>query len=72
LSPQQLACLRAISFIGESGIDKTLVEETGVTLLPSVRRAMNGLVKKRILLREKRLYRICDPFFAAWIRARGM
>ena len=72
LSPQQLSCLRALSFIGETGINKTFVEETGIVLLPSVRRAMNGLVKKRILLREKRLYRICDPFFAAWIRASGI
>ena len=72
LSPQQLSCLRAISFIGESGINKTLVEETGITLLPSVRRAVKGLVKKRILLGEKRVYRFSDPFFAAWIRARGV
>jgi len=52
---------------GECGIGKTLVEETGISLLPSVRRAMNGLVKKRIVLCDRRRYRVCDPFFAAWI-----
>lgn len=53
-------------------LSKTLVEEAGIALLASVRRAMNGLIKKRLVLRDQRVHRVCDPFFAAWIRARGM
>jgi len=72
LSPQQLACLRALAIHGSARIDRAFVEETGITLTPSVRRAMKGLVQKRFVIEESSTYRFSDPFFAVWIRHKGV
>jgi len=72
LSAQQLACLRALAFHGAARIGREFIEETGITLTPSVRRAMKGLVQKRLVIEESSTYRFNDPFFAAWIRQKGV
>ncbi len=72
ISPQQLACLRALASQGTARIDRKLIEETGIALTPSVRRAMKALVQKRLVIEEAATYRFNDPFFAAWIRHKGI
>ena len=68
LSPQQTQVLRALSRVGgESNLNKGFVEETGVSLLPSVAKALEGLVQKRIVQKEGTTYRVCDPFLSAWL-----
>jgi len=68
ISGQQMACLRALATRGEtSALSAEFVSETGIALVTSVRKAMSRLVERRILFNEGRIYRFCDPFFAAWL-----
>ena len=68
LSPQQAHALRALAQAGgASNLSKEFVESTGISLLPSVAKALSGLVAKRIVQKTGTTYRICDPFLAAWL-----
>lgn len=44
---------------------------TGITLAPSVRKAMVALVARRLVQKDQTAYRICDPFLAAWLRLKA-
>lgn len=69
LSPQQTRVLRALAHIGgESTLSAEFVALTGITLAPSVRKAMTKLVDRRLVQKDQTTYRICDPFLAAWLR----
>jgi hypothetical protein len=69
LSPQQTRVLRALAHIGgESKLSAEFIELTGITLAPSVRKAMVKLVDRRLVQKDQTTYRICDPFLAAWLR----
>lgn len=66
---QQLKCLRALAETGgSSSLGGELLALTGITTNSSVQRALNSLVKKRILFRDGKAYRFCDPFFGEWIK----
>ncbi len=66
---QQLKSLRALAELGGSAsLSGELLALTGITTNSSVQRAINSLVKKRILFREGKTYRFCDPFFGEWIK----
>lgn len=66
---QQLKCLRALSEQGgTASLGGEFLAMTGITTNSSVQRAMNSLVKKRILFRDGKAYRFCDPFFGEWIK----
>lgn len=68
ITGQQMACLRALATKGgAANLSSELVLETGIALVTSVRKAMNRMVEKRILFRDGRVYRFCDPFFRAWL-----
>lgn len=70
---QQLGCLRALAEMGgAASLGGDFLVMTGIAANSSVQRAMNSLVKKRILFRDGKLYRFCDPFFGEWIRHRRM
>ena len=70
VSRQQLDCLRALAEIGGSAsMEGNFLRLTGIANNSSVQRAMNSLVKKRILFRIGKLYRFTDPFFGEWIEA---
>ena len=69
LSTQQTRVLRALAHIGgESTLSADFIEMTGITLAPSVRKAMVTLVARRLVQKDQTTYRICDPFLAAWLR----
>lgn len=69
LSPQQSSVLRALSWAGgESNLNREFVESTGISLTPSVAKALEGLVGKRVVAKVDTRYRICDPFLGAWLR----
>jgi hypothetical protein len=69
LSPQQAQVLAALARAGgRSNLSRKFVEDTAVSLLPSVSKALAGLVAKRIVQKEGTTYRICDPFLAAWLQ----
>lgn len=72
LSPQQSQVLRALALAGgESNLSRGFVESTGVSLLPSVAKAMDGLIGKRIVQKIGTTYRVSDPFLAAWLARAG-
>jgi hypothetical protein len=69
LSPQQAQALRALAIVGgESNLSKAFIEQTGISLMPSVEKALRGLIDKRIVYKIDTRYRFCDPFLAAWLR----
>jgi len=73
ITGQQMSCLCALAATGgTSGISGEFVAATGIALITSVRKAMNRLVEKRILLKREKLYRFCDPFFRAWILKKNL
>ncbi len=69
LSSQQAQTLRALAAIGgESNLSKAFIEATGIRLMPSVNKALLGLIDKRIIYKLDTRYRFCDPFLAAWLK----
>lgn len=69
LSSQQTRVLRTLAHVGgESTLSSDFIEMTGITLSPSVRKAMVSLVARRLVQKDQTTYRICDPFLAAWLR----
>ncbi len=72
LSEQQVMCLRALAVCGITKGNKDFVERTGIVLQQSVGRALKRLAERRVLICESGEYRFSDPFFAAWIRAKGI
>jgi AAA+ ATPase superfamily predicted ATPase len=68
ITGQQLQCLRALAEVGgTASMGGEFLRQTGITSNSSVQRALNSLVKKRILFRHGKRYRFCDPFFGEWI-----
>ena len=69
LSPQQMKVLCALAKTkGSSGLSSDFIASTGITLAPSVRKAMQKLVQRRLVQKTGTTYRFCDPFLAAWLR----
>ena len=70
---QQLKCLRALAAAGgAASLSGSYLAMTGITANSSVQRALNSLVNKRVLFRDGRMYRFCDPFFGEWIKYRRL
>ena len=68
LSAQQSQVLRGLGKAGgASNLSREFVESTGVTLLPSVAKAMEGLISKRIVTKVGTTYHVSDPFLGAWL-----
>jgi hypothetical protein len=73
LSPHQTKVLRALAHAdGESTLSASFIETTGITLAPSVRKAMVALVNRRLIQKIDTTYRFCDPFLAVWLRQQPM
>lgn len=71
LSGQQLICLKAIAELdGQTNINKGFVEATGIHSESSIRRAVNKLIEKRMVMKTGTTYKICDPFFGHWLKKR--
>ena len=72
LSRQQAEVLRALGRAGgESNLNRDFVRSTGIPLLPSVAKAMQSLVSKRIVTKAGTRYRVSDPFLGAWLARAG-
>ena len=70
LSEQQLICLRSIAKSGgEVRINKEFIEVTGISLESSVRKAINRLIDRRMIMKNGTTYKICDPFFGYWLKS---
>jgi len=68
LSPQQTKVFRTLAHVGgASTLSSDFIAATGITLAPSVRKAMVALVDKRLVMKDQTTYRICDPFLSAWV-----
>ncbi len=69
LSEQQLICLKAIAESGgQANINREFIERTGITIEGSVRKAMNRLIDRRMIMKIGTTYKICDPFFGDWMK----
>lgn len=69
LSAQQAQALRALAQAGgRAKLTREFLESTGITLLPSLAKAMNTLLDKGIVRKDETEYRIVDPFLGAWLR----
>ena len=66
---QQLDCLRALAEVGGAAtMGGEFLRQTGITNNSSIQRALNSLLKKRILFGDGKRFRFCDPFFGEWIK----
>lgn len=73
LSARQLDVLRAMARLGGAHPYATgFIQAVGVTHAGAVKTAVDGLVKKRILVRVEEEYRFFSPFFGDWLRQAGM
>jgi hypothetical protein len=70
LSVQQTQTIRALARIGgRSKITGEFVSMTGIPLQGSVVRAFQGLIAKRVVVKEGTSYKISDPFLAGWLNS---
>lgn len=68
LSAQQAQTLRALARTGgKTKVSREFAAMTGITLSGSVVRAFQGLVTKRVVVKEGAVYRMTDPFLTAWL-----
>jgi hypothetical protein len=68
LSAQQAQTLRALAHAGgRTNLSKKFLESTGISLQPSVAKAMSGLISKGIVVKHGTEYHLCDPFLMAWL-----
>jgi len=73
LSPQQARVLRALAHAGgTSTLSSEFIASTGITLAPSVRKAMTKLLDRRLVQKSGTTYLFCDPFLAAWLRQQSI
>jgi hypothetical protein len=71
LSAQQSQTIHALARAGgRSNLSKLFLESTGITLLPSVAKAMSSLLEKGIVRKDATEYRLCDPFLTRWLARR--
>ncbi len=72
ISERQMGVLRAVVLRGgEHPYAEEFLQDVGTRQTATVRVALEGLVKKRILVRQGRSYRTYSPFFAAWLLREG-
>jgi len=72
VSAQQMKALSGLARLGgDEPTGRTFLETTGIRQPATVVRALNALIKKRVIYRWQRSYRFGNPFFAAWLRHKG-
>lgn len=72
LSVQQAQTLHALArYGGRSNLSKAFLESTGISLQPSVAKAMNSLLEKGLVRKDATEYRLCDPFLTRWLTRRA-
>lgn len=73
ISAQQLKCLVALARLGgESPLSGDLVIGSGITLAGSVNKALNRLVEIRVLQKQNKKFKFCNPFFKSWLLVKNI
>lgn len=66
---QQLKCLTGLTTVGgRSPFSAVFLEASGISLPGSVRKAIEGLVKKKIIYHYQGTYKFANPFFKLWLQ----
>ncbi len=68
LSVQQAQTLHALARAGgRSNLSRVFLESTGISLQPSVAKALNSLLEKGLVRKDGTVYCLCDPFLTRWL-----
>jgi hypothetical protein len=71
LTDVQMRCLRGLARLGgDQPQSKRFLEESGIRLAATARRALNRLVTLQLVYDRDTNYKFFDPFFRQWILAR--
>lgn len=68
LTGQQLRCLVGLASLGgKSPLSSEFIKATGISQPASVKKALNRLIKYKIIYRFKKEYKFINPFFKSWL-----
>jgi len=68
LTGQQLRCLVGLARMGgKSPLSSDFTGFTGITQPASVKKALNRLIKLKVIYRYRKEYRFINPFFRSWL-----
>ncbi len=68
ITGQQLRCLMGLARLGgESPLSSQFVNATGITQPASIKKALDRLIKLRIVYKYKKEYKFINPFFRSWL-----
>ena len=68
ITGQQLKCLTGLArFGGKSPTSSAFLENVGITLPASVKKALTRLTQLKIIYRHDREYKFVNPFFKRWL-----
>jgi len=68
LSAQQLKCLTGLARMGgDAPLSSAFLKNTGIALPASVKKALNRLVKMKVVYRYENQYKFVNPFFKSWL-----
>jgi hypothetical protein len=71
LTDTQMRCLRGLAkFGGDKPQSKRFLEESGIRLAATAKRALNRLVALELVYDSDKNYKFFDPFFRQWILTR--
>lgn len=72
LTALQLRCLAALARLGgDAPTSAEFLKESGIRQPSSVTRALSKLSSRKIIFTKDKAYRFVNPFFRAWLIARG-
>lgn len=68
LTGQQLRCLTGLARLGgQAPLSSEFIRFTGISQPASVKKALNRLIKLKIIYRYRKEYRFINPFFKSWL-----
>lgn len=68
LTGQQLRCLVGVAHMGgKSPLSTDFIAFTGINQPASVKKALNRLIKLKVIYRYRKEYRFINPFFKSWL-----
>ncbi len=68
LTGQQLRCLTGLAKIGgKSPLSAEFIKTTGINQPASIKKALNRLIKLKIIYRYRKEYKFINPFFKSWL-----
>ena len=68
ITGQQFRCLMGLASVGgKSPLSSEFIKVTGISQPASVKKALNRLIKLKIIYRYKKEYKFVNPFFKSWL-----